>query len=75
MRSYGEQLMDRGERRGHIQARAESVLMLLTERGIPVDEQSRQRILECKDLSILNQWFHRAVKATHLRQVLLSSGP
>lgn len=41
MRSYGEQLIDRGERRGHVRARAESVLMILTERGIPVDEQSQ----------------------------------
>ncbi len=75
MRSYAEQLIDRGERRGHVRARAESVLMILTARGIPVDEQSQQRILTCKDLAQLDQWFDRALKATRLREVLLNSGP
>ncbi|HEX5750242.1 MAG TPA: hypothetical protein VFZ09_28685 [Archangium sp.] len=66
MRSYGEQLVERGLKRG----RAQDVVRILTVRGIPLDEQSRQRILMCRDLALLDQWFDRALNATRLGDVL-----
>jgi hypothetical protein len=66
MRSYGEQLVERGVKRG----RAQDVVRILSARGIPLDEQSRQRILMCRDLALLDQWFDRALNATRLGDVL-----
>jgi hypothetical protein len=55
---------------GVAKGRAESVLRLLTVRGVSVDEPSRQRILTCTDLTTLDAWFDRAVNATRLSDVL-----
>jgi Putative transposase, YhgA-like len=70
MRSYGDELFDRGMRRGHAQAMAQAVLQILTERGIPVDEQTRQRILACTDVVTLDRWFKRALKSNNIGYVL-----
>jgi hypothetical protein len=74
MRSYGEELIERGRRRGReeerLQARAEAVLRLLTGRGLHVDEASRQHILSCSDVATLDLWFDRAIHATSLSEVL-----
>ncbi|AKJ08150.1 Hypothetical protein AA314_09776 [Archangium gephyra] len=66
MRSYGEQLVERGLKRG----RAQDVVRILAARGIHLDEQSRQRILACRDLELLDRWFDRALNATRLGDVL-----
>ncbi|WP_235217108.1 hypothetical protein [Archangium violaceum] len=66
MRSYGEQLVERGLKRG----RAQDVVRILIARGIQLDEQSRQRILMCRNLELLDQWFDRALNATRLGDVL-----
>ncbi|WP_407660087.1 Rpn family recombination-promoting nuclease/putative transposase [Hyalangium gracile] len=59
-----------GKAEGEAKGKAESVLRILAARGIPVDEQSRQRILSCKDLETLDRWFDEALKATSLADVL-----
>ncbi|WNG57916.1 Rpn family recombination-promoting nuclease/putative transposase [Archangium gephyra] len=73
MRSYGEQLIERGRRKGLKQGlalgRAEGLLRILVARGLLVDEQSRQRVLTCMDLATLNKWLDRAVTATTLSEV------
>jgi hypothetical protein len=65
-RSYGEELMDEGLRRG----RAEYILRTLSARGVQVDDAARQRILTCTDVATLDRWFDRALNATTLREVL-----
>ncbi len=82
MRSYGEQLIERGRQQGReegreegrqqglLQGRAEYVLRILTARGVQVDEPARQRILTCTDLATLDRWFDRALNATTLAEVL-----
>jgi hypothetical protein len=50
--------------------RAEGVLQLLSERGVNVDNNSRQRILSCTDLATLDLWLKRAITATHISEVL-----
>ncbi|WP_073561366.1 Rpn family recombination-promoting nuclease/putative transposase [Archangium sp. Cb G35] len=73
MRSYGEQLIERGRRKGLKQGlalgRAEGLLRILVARGLLVDEQARQRVLTCMDLATLNKWLDRAVTATTLSEV------
>ncbi len=74
MRSYGEELMERGRLRGReeglLRGRAEAVLRLLTGRGLHVDEVSRQLILSCSDVATLDLWIDRAIHATSLSEVL-----
>ncbi len=82
MRSYGEQLVERGIRRGlaqgreqglaegRLRGRAESLLRILGARGVQVGEEAQQRILTCTDLATLDRWFDRALNATCLADVL-----
>ncbi|WP_375764774.1 Rpn family recombination-promoting nuclease/putative transposase [Archangium gephyra] len=65
MRTYGETLIERGHRKGLKHA----VLRILTKRGLLVDEQSRQRILTCTDVTTLDTWLDRALTATTLAEV------
>ncbi|HEY0094002.1 MAG TPA: transposase, partial [Archangium sp.] len=55
---------------GRIQGRAESVLRILTSRGVQVDDEARQRILACTDVSTLDRWFDRALHAATVSYVL-----
>jgi hypothetical protein len=66
MRSYAEQLIEQGRARG----RAESILRILTARGVSVGEAARQSILACTDVATLDRWFDRALNATALSEVL-----
>ncbi|HEX8435937.1 Rpn family recombination-promoting nuclease/putative transposase [Archangium sp.] len=71
MRSYGEELIERGMRRG----RAEDVLRILAARGVPMTDEARQRILTCRDMATLDRWFDRALKASTLSDVLDDPAP
>jgi predicted transposase/invertase (TIGR01784 family) len=55
---------------GRAEGQAEAVLRVLTLRGVHVDGAARQRILSCKDLDTLGLWLDRAMKATHISDVL-----
>ncbi len=86
MRSYGEQLIERGRQQGReegrnegrkeglaqglSQGRAEDVLRILSARGVHADEAARQRILTCTDVATLDRWFERSLNATTLSEVL-----
>jgi flagellar biosynthesis/type III secretory pathway protein FliH len=59
-----------GLERGRAEGRAVGVLEILSERGVSVDDKARQRILSCTDLATLELWFKRAVRATHISEVL-----
>jgi hypothetical protein len=74
MRSYAEELIEQGRQQGFEQglrqACAESVLRLLTVRGVHVGDEAQQRILACTDMATLDRWFDRALSATSLSDVL-----
>jgi predicted transposase/invertase (TIGR01784 family) len=59
-----------GKIEGKAEGLAESVLRILAARGLYVDGESRQRILDCTDLDLLDLWFERALRANHLSEVL-----
>lgn len=61
-----EEARVKGLLEGQDQGRSEWLLRILASRGIRVDESTRQRILACRDLAILDQWLERALKATTL---------
>jgi hypothetical protein len=70
MRSWDELLHEKGIQEGVLQGRAESILRILAVRRIPVDEATRERILFCPDVTMLDRWLDRAVNATRLSEVL-----
>jgi flagellar biosynthesis/type III secretory pathway protein FliH len=86
MRSYGEELIERGRQQGlkqgleqglkqgleqgRLQVRAEMVLRILAARGVHVGDEAQQRIMSCADVATLDRWFDRALNATTLSDVL-----
>jgi len=70
-RQWGlEEGLEQGLEQGRLRGHAESVLRILTARGIHVGDEAQQRILSCKDLATLDRWFDRALNATTLPDVL-----
>jgi len=58
------------EARGRAEEAAESVLAVLSARGVPVSEKQRQKILACHDLDRLRRWLRRAALASTADEVL-----
>jgi hypothetical protein len=52
----------RGRARGEARGRAEDILVVFDQRGIDVDDKSRELIGSCTDLDTLNSWFRRSLK-------------
>ena len=50
------------EARGEARGRAEDILVVFDQRGIDVDDKSRELIGSCTDLDALNSWFRRSLK-------------
>ena len=57
-----EMLRAEGEARGKARGKAEGILVVFEQRGIEVDDRSRELIESCMDLDTLNGWFRRAFK-------------
>lgn len=82
MRSYGDELIERGRQRGReegreegltlgvLRGRAEDILRILAVRGVHVDEVARRHILACTNVATLDRWFDKALNATTLSAVL-----
>jgi hypothetical protein len=50
--------------------KAEDILTILEDRGLPVNEVLRSRILACADLDLLDVWFRRALRASTAEEVV-----
>ncbi|KFE62719.1 hypothetical protein [Hyalangium minutum] len=70
MTTIAEDLIEQGWMKGVARGRADSVLRILSKRGIPVDDGTRQRILGCTELETLDQWFDRALTVTRLSDLM-----
>jgi hypothetical protein len=55
---------------GRAAGKAEDILTILEDRGLPVDEALRSRILACADLDLLDVWFRRALRASAAEEVV-----
>lgn len=47
-----------------------AVLDILDARGVSMSPEARQRIASCTDMFTLGRWLERALRATHITQVL-----
>ncbi|MBI3945195.1 MAG: hypothetical protein HY321_04695 [Armatimonadetes bacterium] len=67
------------EARGRVEAKAEAVLAVLAARGIPVDDETRARVLACTDGAALDRWIARAAVVPSAEEVVAeapeSGGP
>ncbi|MDQ0933887.1 hypothetical protein [Streptomyces turgidiscabies] len=59
----------KGLAEGELQRAAGDVLTVLTERGIDVPEDARERITGCGDLEALSRWLRRAVTAPSAAEI------
>lgn len=59
---------------GHIESRAEDILLVLTERGLDIPEAARERITTCTDLDTLRTWLTRAVTADTAEDLFVETG-
>jgi hypothetical protein len=57
-----DMLEARGEARGKALTKTEDILVVFEQRGIDIDDRSRELIESCTDLDTLNGWFRRAFK-------------
>ena len=55
---------------GLIEGRARSLLQLLVKRHGELPRAVRERILACRDLAVLDDWFLRAIDAKNLSDVM-----
>lgn len=69
-----EETLLAGEAKGRVKERAHSVLRVLEARGIPASDETRERITECTDLDILDQWMVRAVTVTTAEELFDEEG-
>lgn len=58
-----------GEAKGEARGRAETILAVLTARGMTVSEQAHARLIECDDLQQLEDWSRRAATADSIEDV------
>jgi predicted deacylase len=70
MTTMAEAWLEEGMAKGMAVGKAEAVLQILIARGIAVDEQTRQSILSCTDLAMLDRWLDQALRATSLSELL-----
>jgi hypothetical protein len=73
-REYGEekeaQGFARGKTAGVTETMAASILAVLAARGIPVDGETRARILACGDVPTLERWLSHAATAASAQSVI-----
>lgn len=63
----------RALREGKTEGKAESLLRILTSRGISVSKKAREQILRCSDGKTLDQWIDRAVAVSTTADLLGSN--
>ncbi|MGW4849274.1 hypothetical protein [Nocardia brasiliensis] len=59
----------RGLIKGEAKGRAEYIVRTLDQRGIPLSDTDRNRILTCLDFEVLDRWFDRSFSATTVDEV------
>lgn len=63
----------KGEKVGTARGKAESVLLVLAARNLPIPDEARQQILTTTDLLRLDEWLRRAMTAASVDELLAST--
>jgi hypothetical protein len=67
---FAKRYFGQGRAEGQAEGRAEALLRILAARGLEIAADARERILSCRDLSLLDTWLTRAVTAHSASEVL-----
>ncbi|MGW4199832.1 hypothetical protein [Streptomyces sp. NPDC004726] len=59
-----EEIREEGLAEGRAQARAESILLVLEQRGITVSDEVREQVTNCGNPDISRTWLIRAITTT-----------
>jgi hypothetical protein len=62
--------VQQGVKRGIDQGKAQSVLLVLQARGVPVNDKVRAQVLGCLDGALLDRWLQRAATAKTADEVV-----
>lgn len=62
-----------GKTEGKAEGKAEALLAVLTARGVAINELVRQKILECRDLTMLDRLLTQAATAASPAEVLAAT--
>jgi predicted transposase YdaD len=79
MNTVAHELIQRGKalgraegiEEGQAKAKAEALLAVFVARGFQLDDAQRTRIIECRDLSLLDRWFSRSLHAERAADVFV----
>jgi hypothetical protein len=70
---YPSQLRLQGREEGREEGRAEgqatSIITVLDDRGISMEDADRARILGCADLETLGTWLHRSLRVSAISEL------
>ena len=61
--------MLKGENKGRVKGMAQMLNQLLESRALKLTDELRHRIADCKDESLLQRWFQRAITAKTLTEI------
>ncbi len=64
-----EEGLEQGREEGLQEGERAALFEVLEARGLPVEQQARQRILACMDSAQLKRWLRRAVSARHTEEL------
>lgn len=70
---YNDDFVDKFRAEGMARGMAQGLLIVLTARGLPVSEHIRDRVLSCRDLTVLKAWGVAAATADNLGEVFGSA--
>jgi hypothetical protein len=64
-----EEGREEGRAEGEAAGQAKSIIAILEDRGISVDDADRERILGCADLKTLETWLHRSLRVSAIGEL------
>jgi hypothetical protein len=66
---YPSQLRLQGRAEGEATGQAKSIITILDDRGIAVEDTDRERILACADPETLGTWLHRSLRISTVSEL------
>jgi hypothetical protein len=66
---YPSQLRLQGRAEGEATGQAKSIVTILDDRGISMEDADRERILGCADLETLGTWLHRSLRISAISEL------
>jgi hypothetical protein len=66
---YVSQIRSQGREEGRAEGRAQTIIEILEDRRIPMEDADRERILGCSDADALRTWVHRVLSVSTISEL------